>query len=794
MFARWKEYLPIALIVFFSLFLFREYFLKGTVPFPANLLVSYYEPWKSYPPPEYPHGPPNKAMGFDNVRIYYPIKSVAIESVRTWQPPLWNPYNFSGNVLLGTYQSAIFHPLSWLFLLLPQIDAWSVTIIFAPILAGLAMYIFISVLGLSKSARFVSAITYAFSGFFMTWWEEAYMFTYSALFLPVVLTAVELFLRTSKKYWLALLSVSLALSITSGAFQMTFYVYLLTSFWILYRIWHHQKRWNMLAFFGLAYGISGLLAAVHVLPSMEAYYYSTRVSTDVKYIFDAYLLPLTQLVTMIVPDYFGNPATYNYFGPGFYHERLMWLGVVPFILILTQLFRRDKKRTHEEFFLTAFILTLSLVLALPTTWFLLYYVKLPLLSTMTPSRMMMLVTFSGSVIAAFATEEYWKGFAKKRLIVLTIFFILSLSAIVFIPLMLRYYDDKNTTFIISLRNTLIPAISTIATLIILWVTRKRPILRTAGFVILILLMLGNTFLFAKKYLYFSERRFVYPQLAVFDALKARTSYDRFWTYETGYIEKNFASAYGLFSPEGYDSIMNRRYAEFLAFTNSGGKTTEPDRANALIQSTDHIDDILADPYRKKTLELLGVRYILRKLTPDKNTQKISADPVELPRVWEDGTYAIHEFASALPRVQLYTDIRVTTDGQELLGNVYKKTTDIKKTIFLEEQPIDAYTFSETNGTAIITSYTPNEVVIETNAPQNSMLFLSDAYYPGWKAYVDSHVTKIYRADYAFRAVAVPIGQHTVIFRYEPASWKMGVAGSIVGILLCGICILWQKKK
>ncbi|MBI5019475.1 hypothetical protein HZB58_04360 [Candidatus Gottesmanbacteria bacterium] len=93
--APWKQFVPILIIIFFSLFLFRDYFVKSLVPFPANLLVSYYEPWRSYPVPEYPNGPPNKAMGFDNVRIYFPVKTVAVDSLKRGEIPLWNPHNFS---------------------------------------------------------------------------------------------------------------------------------------------------------------------------------------------------------------------------------------------------------------------------------------------------------------------------------------------------------------------------------------------------------------------------------------------------------------------------------------------------------------------------------------------------------------------------------------------------------------------------------------------------------------------------------------------------------------------------
>lgn len=789
--APWKQFVPILIIIFFSLFFFRDYFVKSLVPFPANLLVSYYEPWRSYPVPEYPNGPPNKAMGFDNVRIYFPVKTVAVDSLKRGEIPLWNPHNFSGTILLATYQSAIFHPLSWLFSVIPPIDAWSIIILLQPILTALAMYVFLGSLRFSRPAKFVGSISFAFSGFFMTWWQESYLFGYSSLFLPVGLTAVERYMKKPSGVWVALLAASLALSVMSGAFQMTFYVYLFTGIWILYRSLDSPNSIKTLASLGSAIPLSLLLSAIHLIPNMEAYTLSTRVSTDVKYIFDAYLLPLTRLVTVFAPDYFGNPATYNYFGGGFYHERLMFLGVVPFLFIISQLLQWKSTAIHGKFFRITFLIFLSLTLSIPTTWLILYYLKLPLLSTMTPSRIMMLVTFTGSVLTAFAAEQYGKTLPKKVLMWMTIIAVLSFIAAAAVPVISRYIDDKNTTYVITLRNLAIPAASMIAALTILWITYLKKSVKTAGFVVLTLILLGNIFMFAKKYMYFSERRFVYPASPVFTELK-KHSYDRFWTYDNGYIEKNFASQYGVYSPEGYDSIIIRRYAEFLAYANSRGTSLTPDRANALIQSTDHLDDIFADPYRKKTLELLGVKYIARKLTPDRNRQTVAADPSNLPRIWDDGTYAVHEHEGALPRVHLFTDIRIEPDGNKILTSLYATGTDIRKTLFLEERPAESLR-SESTGSAVITAYTANTVTAKTETNGPMMLYLSDTYYPGWKAYVDGKHTKLYRANYAFRAVIAPQGTHTIQFRYEPWSWKVGLAGTIAGILALGY-LVWLSPK
>jgi hypothetical protein len=87
------------------------------------------------------------------------------------------------------------------------------------------------------------------------------------------------------------------------------------------------------------------------------------------------------------------------------------------------------------------------------------------------------------------------------------------------------------------------------------------------------------------------------------------------------------------------------------------------------------------------------------------------------------------------------------------------------------------------GQATVTEYAADAVRIHTIASADAWLVLSDTYYPGWVARVDGQPTTVLRGDVLFRVVAVPAGEHDVEFRFEPASVRLGMAISMVSLLL-----------
>ena len=89
-----------------------------------------------------------------------------------------------------------------------------------------------------------------------------------------------------------------------------------------------------------------------------------------------------------------------------------------------------------------------------------------------------------------------------------------------------------------------------------------------------------------------------------------------------------------------------------------------------------------------------------------------------------------------------------------------------------------------------------QVTLEVKFPARGLLVLHDNHYPGWKAYVDGEPAPLLRANYTFRAVAVPAGDHRVEFVFWPASLQYGLLLAAVGagVLLLFFLAVFRRRR
>jgi len=758
----------LAIIVLWIAFCF-PYFGKGLIPFPSKYLVTFFPPWNTS------YGMPvkNNAMP-DIITQIFPWKSITIDSLKIGQIPLWNPYSFAGTVHAANYQSAVFSPFNILFFLFSFIDAWSMHVLLQPLLAGVGMYVFIRSLGRSKSAATLSAIAFMFCGFLTTWMAYGTL-GYAALFLPYAFFAVTKYMKKPSWWSIIVLALSIACSFLSGHFQISLYVVGATMLYILFIMLSTRFFKRGLVLIGTAL-LGVLIASPQTFLTFQAYLASTRSSSFVK----GEIIPWKYIVTVFAPDFYGNPVTRNdWFGH--YAEWASYVGVIPLVVALFAVTRKPKG--YIRFF--AMLGLLSLFLAYPTPLNdLLFALKLPAVSTSAASRIIILVSFSLATLAAFGMDELkeaWKGKKWKELIpfgVGTCFVLVCIWVILFFAK--PFPVDQ---IAIAKRNMLLPsALFGVVLFCVAIGFIKKMKWYAIPIVLLICVSMFDMYRYASKWMPFDEKEFVYPTMKVITYLEKEIGVYRVF----GNIGGEVGMMYKLPLIEGYDAMYQGRYAEFLNAASSG-IVASGDRSVVMFDKYGR--------YKDKALQLLGVRYILQRVSDGRN---VWAFPVwqyengEMKQLYKDEQYEVYEYTKSFPRAFLASSYEVETENQGIVDRLFAHDFDLRNSLILETKPeIEPASGS---GEVQITLYTPNKVTLTTTSESPKLLFLSDVYDAGWEATIDGKKTVVYRADYDFRAVALPKGEHIVEYRYHPIGFRVGVIVSLVSSGIIVFIALWTKKR
>ncbi|MGH2720826.1 MAG: hypothetical protein ACRDJO_04380, partial [Actinomycetota bacterium] len=182
-------------------------------------------------------------------------------------------------------------------------------------------------------------------------------------------------------------------------------------------------------------------------------------------------------------------------------------------------------------------------------------------------------------------------------------------------------------------------------------------------------------------------------------------------------------------------------------------------------------------------------------------------------VAEDGLVEVVEDAGHLPRVLVVDRARAVGDVGEAIavlsrgagrfadGAVRVRTFDPRSEAVVEARPGELAPFVAAAGEAggggasraEIASYESDRVEVVVRAVRPGLLVLTDVFYPGWKATVNGRPALIHPVDVAFRGVGVGEGTSTVVFTYEPASFRIGVAAAGAGILAAAFLLLGGRR-
>lgn len=745
------------------------------------------------------------SIGTDIWSQYFYWRHFGYTSIANGELPLWNPYIFSGTPYIAGLQSAIFYPLNLLYLLFATPIGINLSIAAHCLLASVFTYLFARYLDLGQMGSLLSALTFTYGAPYFFHIYPGHLSNLSTMvWLPLMLMGIEAFLKNRQMKYAVLSGAPLSMQVFAGHAQYLFYSNIAVALYFFISVAARERpreelSYSVIGFF--VFLITGAaLSAIQILPTLEFTRHSVRELLTYEWV-SAFSLPPEQLITLLVPDFFGNLLEVPYWGKNYLWEMSVYLGVIPLtIAALAIIFDRSR---HVLIF--SFLAAASLILALgdhtPLLRFLYHFV---------PGFNMFRGLSKFIFVFAFAVSML-AGCGMKKLMTLAeekspglryvAYALLGISlGVAFLGMLGQFYghafwgsllesfsETENRYsppppmtemfFNRSIRAALDSVIKTSVLLLslggllfVLGATAKRFL--PVCMVFILALTATDLWHFGSRYLATYDPKVSYMDKELKAFLKSDEQPFRVATPILPLLNAGLLE--GIENVGGYDAIVLKNYSEFINFA-QGLPIDEPNTVMEIRRAS-------------PMLRLLNVKYYI--LQP---AMRIGLATFDL--VFQNGRYKVYRDNGAFPRSFIVHDAWIIKEREAVFRAMASPGFNPTSSAIIDEA-IDSLPNNPHFQSPLprVVERSPRKVFIEADLKEPGLLVLSDVYYPGWKAFVDGKESRIYRANYVMRGVPLSRGRHTVEFRYAPLSFKIGAIISLAAIASVVGFLLWAWAR
>lgn len=701
---------------------------------------------------------------------FYPWRAFAVSEYLSGRVPLWNPYVGLGAPLAANLQSAVFYPMNAFYLVVPIERAMTLSVLLHVSLAGVFMYAFSRRLGVSNTGAFVSGLCFMFSGFVIA--RAGFLSMTSVVaWLPALFLCIEGLRqstgnRSRSLLWFAALASVTGMMLLAGHVQMAYYSLLAAGCYLLVR-----SRGNLLR--GTAIGVLAMvlgaaLAAVQLLPTFELARLSERADGVPYDIATSFSLWPGQLLGIVFPTILGTQAAGDWLGPGPFWEGVIYVGVLP--LLLAFYGARFAPRRRAIFFGGLALVSIFLAFGRYNPLFRPFFDFFPGIGSFQgPARFGLWFTFGAAVLAGYGWDAVvarrFGGWHAGRV-----------AAVVGVGALLA---AVGAAFALgdnpAPRGAAMGGVLLVAGGVLLCVGRRDVRWRMAA----VALVVADLFAFGST-LNPSTSTSLYsaPPSVEVTALKKQTGLSRIYTPESTYQSllardfgfRNFGSSDGKHLLQVRDAAMPDLSTIHGLYEVYNYDPLRVQRPLLVMRASEKQGD------RSPLLGMLGTAYMLKAVPVDSNIDPL-VHPEPLP--------------TPLPRAYVVHRVTAVAGKPEALAAISSPPFDPRTEAVVESPTLSAGLGTGSIDATRIVEYSPQRVVIETpTSSTGGLLILSDAFYPGWIAEVDGEATPIFATNVALRGVFVAAGEHRIVFRYDPLSFKLGLAISALATLFIAGMLAW----
>lgn len=706
--------------------------------------------------------------------------------------PLWEPYLFGGMPFVDGMHGDTFYPLAFLKFFIPIYRALGLKLILSVFIAGVGMYYFIKSLGIDRKVAFLAGLAYLLTADLVSLvytGHDGKLYLMSLF--PFAFLLLERVLRIGKFFHFALLGGSFGLLILTAHMQLFYYFMWVVGLYFLYTIITYikgkeKKEFILKAtvFFVLAIIIGVGFGLVQVLsPYLYLGNFSKRAGPERStYAWaTSWSIYPEEVASLVVPEFVNFLD--DYWGRNYFRLNCSYLGIIPLLFSLLAIFYFRDRRAIV--FSCLGLLMLINALGATTPFYRLFYYLIPGVKKFRACGMSMCVlSFLMVVVSGIGLDKVIHlkldkakrdklikglgialgGFLGLMLLVLVAGGpLLSVWKAIFyskIPL------DKAQIMRANLPNFKLGFFISVLFLgAAIWLTISRlkgKISNQVYLFALVPIVIIDLWRIDTKFIKVVDFQDYFRKDSAIELLQKEREAFRCFPLP-GTYPYNHLAFFGIEEVAGHHGNELRWYDEFIGGNYLSNLTYKLQK-----------NDVAGNPF----LNLLNVKYLLYR--PQKN------GPVKL--IKNDGY---------LPRAFTVSRYEVLQGKDEVLSRIRDPEFNYRNAIILAEEPpfkINSQDTTGSPGKVEIYDNRVNSFKIKADMKRPGFLFLSENYYPAWRAYVDGQETKIYRADYTFRAVYLDEGEHIVRFVFDSKPYKMGKWVSILTLGFIIGCIAWKVRR
>ncbi len=731
-------------------------FLRGEMISPGALL---YEtpPWSEQRTPEIPIV--ENRLTADALSQFHLWFVLVKDSIADGEWPLWNPTEYGGLPLLANFQSTVFYPPRLLHAVFDVHVATTLYILLKLWMCGMTAYLCGRGLALSAAASRFFSVAWMLGSYNLVWayWPLPDV----AAWVPILFLSAERVLQQRYRQGLFGMAFAATLLLLAGHPETAFTASLGIGAYFLVRLLTQGApvavMTKQVAVCAAAWAMALVACSAQLLPFIEylprSHTFGHRPGLEA----GAFSLPLDHIAGLWAPRFFGLSAQGSFWGWSDWNSNftgMVFVGVGVWFAAALLLAPGEKK---PGVVVLAAVAGVFLLLAFDVPGF--NAVKgLPLLSSLWHFYFASFAMFALPLLAAHGLDHWLAKKRSRRELGRPLAF--AIGTIVVPTLVFALYRDHLSTLALDANAMTSLAISFF---IVIGIALALALFRRSLVYPATAIIVAAELIYATYPLHPTvQRRFLYPDTELTQYLTEPAIPMRVSVNSGGFpaeLGAGILPAYGVQQLWGYDGITPNRILGFLNLAEDPGvwERVEPIASVEKYLFRESSEDWSPGAKFEKDLVLNGLG------------------------VWKN--------AAAWPRASLVFALRNYPDEKAVLDAMRASDFDPNAFVPTDSTSIEPFDGSaaESSGRASITHYSNNRVVVAVDSPGQSVLVLSDAYDPGWRATLDGEPILVFPAYHAFRGAVVPEGKHEVIFEYRPRAFQIGLWTSIVGLVLS--CLL-----